>query len=236
MNLSRAEAAQARSLKVRDRTARPSERFASRESGAPRGYIPSVRAAVTLEERAAAGGGTAQRFEGLASVTGQWYQMYDWYGEYDEQVQVGAFAGTLAQADLDVPLVLDHVSSRRIARTGNQFSPLELEEVATGETTGLKVTAPSLQMSDTDTAYIVEKMRLELIDEMSFRFMILAGYWSEDYTQYTISAVDIHRGDVAIVGYGANPLTSGAGLRSKEPAPAELTASGRLLRAKLLAS
>jgi hypothetical protein len=31
--------------------------------------------------------------------------------------------------------------------------------------------------------------------------------------EYHINEVDIHRGDVAIVGYGANPHTAGAGLR-----------------------
>jgi HK97 family phage prohead protease len=231
LNLTRSEAAQARALKTANVRDRPRDRFASRESGAPRGAIPAVRSHVQLTERATAGGGTDIRFEGFASVTGQWYEMYDMFGPYEEQVQVGAFAGTLAQAELDVPLVLDHVSSRRIARTGNTHSPLELAEIATGDTTGLQVVAPSLQMSDSDTAYIVEKMRLGLIDEMSFRFMILAGYWSEDYMQYTISAVDIHRGDVAIVGYGANPLTAGSGLRHQP----ELTAAGRLLRAQLLA-
>jgi Escherichia/Staphylococcus phage prohead protease len=215
MNLSRAEAGAARALKVRDASARPSERLASRESGAPRGWIPAVRSKVTLSERAGASGSTDVRFEGFASVTGQFYSMWDWYGEYEEQVAVGAFGATLMQSDLDVPLVLDHVSSRRIARTGNQFSPLELSEIAEGDVTGLAVVAPQLQMSDTDTAYIVEKMRLELIDEMSFRFMITKGRWSEDFTQYTIQEVDIHRGDVAIVGYGANPLTTGAGLRNQ---------------------
>jgi hypothetical protein len=33
--------------------------------------------------------------------------------------------------------------------------------------------------------------------------------------EYHIHAVDIDRGDVSIVGYGANPHTAGAGLRSQ---------------------
>jgi HK97 family phage prohead protease len=140
--------------------------------------------------------------------------MYDFFGPYDEQVAVGAFAETLA-ADPDVPLVIDHTSSRRIARTGNAASPLILTEVTEGDTTGLLTHAPSLQMSDPDTAYIVPKLQSELIDEMSFRFMITAGRWSEDFMTYTIAGVDIDRGDVSIVGYGANPHTQGAGMRSK---------------------
>lgn len=220
LNLSRADAAQARALKVRDLSDRPSDRMASRESGAPRGWVPAARAQCSIE-RAAAGGSTAGtvRFEGLASVTGQFYDMWDWYGPYDEQVQVGAFEQTLARADLSTPLVLSHDSMRRMAETRNTISPLQLSEVTEGATTGLMNVAPSLQLAgkfaDPDVAYIVPKLESGLIDEMSFRFMITKGRWSEDFTQYTIMEVDIHRGDTAIVGYGANPLTAGAGLRSQ---------------------
>ena len=155
-------------------------------------------------------------FEGMASVTGQGYEMWDWFGPYTEFVHVGAFAETLAQPDLDVPLVLDHVSSRRLARTGNAASPLILTEVTSGDATGLKVLAPSLPKDDQDVRYIVPKLESGLIDEMSFRFRITSGRWNEDWDEYHIHAVDIHRGDVAIVGYGANPHTSGSGLRSAD--------------------
>lgn len=213
--LTREEAAAQRGLKYRELADRPRERMASREAGAPRLWTPATRAACTVE-RAAAGSKTpdSARFEGYASVTGQPYEMYDWLGAYDEIVAVGAFEETLAQSDLDVPLVLDHVSSRRIARTNNAASPLELSEVTTGDTTGLMSVAPSLQLDDTDTSYIVRKMELELIDEMSFRFTIDEGRWSDDFMTFVIRKVNIHRGDVAIVGYGANPLTQGAGMRS----------------------
>ena len=63
-------------------------------------------------------------------------------------------------------------------------------------------------------AYIAPKLRSGLIDEMSFAFRITEGVWSPDFTQYRINSYDIHRGDVAIVGFGANPFTSG-GLRAK---------------------
>lgn len=216
MNLSRGDAAAARALAVRSLGDRPSERMADRESGAPRGWLPAARSVCTIE-RAAAGSSTPEtvRFEGLASVTGQFYRMWDMFGEYDEQVVVGAFEQTLAQSDLSTPLVLSHDSMRRMALTGNAISPLELSELTDGATTGLQSIAPTMQLSDADTAYIVPKLEAGLIDEMSFRFVIEEGRWSEDFTQYSIQRVNIHRGDVAIVGYGANPLTAGAGLRSK---------------------
>jgi hypothetical protein len=38
--------------------------------------------------------------------------------------------------------------------------------------------------------------------------MIVAGQWSPDYTEYRITEVDLDRGDVGPVTYGANPFTS----------------------------
>jgi hypothetical protein len=59
---------------------------------------------------------------------------------------------------------------------------------------------------------------------MSFRFRIERGSWSPDWSTYAIEGYDIHRGDVAIVGYGANPHTQGAGMRSQSlPALTDLT-------------
>lgn len=223
------EAAAERSAKVGGRPPggmRVSERRCSAErSSTTAGWIPSVRSSVSV--RGDGGDGGPLVFEGFASVTGQGYEMWDWAGPYTEYVHVGAFAETLAQSDLDVPLVIDHVSSRRIARTGVAASPLMLSEVTSGDTTGLKVLAPALDATDPDTAYIVPKLRSGLIDEMSFRFMITSGRWSDDWMEYHIHAVDIHRGDVSIVGYGANPHTAGSGLR--EQAKTGVTSQARML-------
>lgn len=216
----RAEAAAARQLKSRTQADKPRERFASRESGAPRGWIPPIRVQPHIEH-AAKGGSTAGtvRFEGFASVTGQFYEMYDMFGPYLEQVHVGAFTESLAHPDLSVPFVLNHDSLRRMALTGNEVSPHLLEEVTDGDVTGLRAVTPTLQLStkfaDPDVIYIVPKLESKLVDEMSFRFMITAGVWNDAFDEFHIHAVDIHRGDTSIVGYGANPLTAGSGLRSQ---------------------
>jgi phage head maturation protease len=218
--LTRAEAAEARKLKMRTQADRPRERFASRESGAPRGWMPAIRVHPQIEH-AAKGGSTAGtvRFEGFASVTGQFYEMFDMFGPYQEKVHVGSFIETLQTPELSTPMVLNHDSLRRMAETRNQVSPLLLEEVTDGDVTGLRNIAPTLHLTgkfaDPDVAYIVPKLEAGLVDEMSFRFMITAGEWSEDFTEFHIHSVDIHRGDTSIVGYGANPLTAGGGLRSK---------------------
>jgi HK97 family phage prohead protease len=128
--------------------------------------------------------------------------MYDCFGPYVEVVSSGAFKKTLAQVDLDVPLVLNHDSLRRIADTVT--GTLTLEET----TAGLEADAPKLDPADADVAYIVPKLRAGLIREMSFKFRITKGSWSPDWMEYHIDEVDLHRGDVAIVGYGANPNTA----------------------------
>lgn len=217
------EAAQARAAGgVRAPADRPSARRCQRDADS-RAWTPGHSATISIRDGAAGPGGPLV-FDGFASVTDRAYEMWDAFGPYNEFVHVGAFTETLA-ANPDVPLVLDHTSSRRIARTGNAVSPLLLTEVTTGDTTGLHVLAPSLDMTDPDTAYIVPKLRSQLIDEMSFRFMITSGRWSDTFDEFHIHAVDINRGDVSIVGYGANPHTVGAGLRS--PAAGALSTLSR---------
>jgi len=204
--LNRSDAAAARGLKLRSLADRPTQRSCERSGTTGRLWTPAMRAAITMDERKASDPApTSRAFQGMASVTGQKYEMYDWYGPYDEQVMVGAFEQTLAQSDLDVPLVIDHTSSRRIARTNNASSPLELTEIVDGDLTGLQCNAPTLQLADSDSAWAIGKLDSKLLDEMSFRFTIDDGRWSEDFMTFTIRSVNIHRGDVSIVGYGANP-------------------------------
>lgn len=199
------DAAEARRSQTRARADRPSERRSQQQAGSP----ASVRAALTgVTIRDAADAGGTIEFRGVASVTEQAYEMWDWAGPYNEIVSAGAFADSLNRADLDVPLVLGHDQLRRIARTTNGSLTLTEEPDA-----GL-VTVAQLDQADRDVDYIVPKLRSGLINEMSFSFRITRGQWSPDYTEYRIDAVDIHRGDVAIVGFGANPATT-AGVRSQ---------------------
>jgi hypothetical protein len=46
------------------------------------------------------------------------------------------------------------------------------------------------------------------VTQMSFAFMLIEGWWSDDFETFKITEVDIHRGDVSAVNYGANPFTS----------------------------
>ncbi len=212
------EAALARREGVAQRADRPRQRRSAEALEAlARAAAPLTR----LELREAATEGHLT-FDGIASATERGYEMWDFFGPYTEVISAGAFARTLARADLDVPLVLGHDQMRRIARTST--GTLQLEEI----TEGLHVLAPDLDPADVDVAYAAPKLRAGLYDEMSFAFRIVRGQWSPDFEEYRIDEVDLHRGDVAIVGYGANPYTS-ASLRA---APED---AGPLRRLRLLA-
>jgi HK97 family phage prohead protease len=193
------QAAAQRCKAIRAQADRPS----SRRAGEARTAQPVVRASSRLEVRAGDAAAGSAHFHGIASVTGQGYEMWDMFGPYTELVSPGAFGKTLANPDLDVPLVLQHDPMRRLARTKNGTLSLAETEL------GLEVDAPQLDTTDPDVAYILPKLRSGLIDEMSFKFQITAGQWSPDWMEFHIEEVDIDRGDVAIVGYGANPYTSG---------------------------
>lgn len=201
-------AARERSKGVAQRAHRPSQR---RNQSAPSESKPVARfGACTMSMRESSSAPEFLHFTGYASTYEQPYEMYDMFGPYTEVVTAGAASDSLNRADLDVPLVLQHESLRRIARTTN--GTLTLSE----DDHGLHVDAPQLDPADVDVAYIAPKIRSGLIDEMSFMFRITSGLWSPDWSEYRINAFEIHRGDVAIVGYGANPHTSGE-LRAAAP-------------------
>ncbi|MDX2948888.1 HK97 family phage prohead protease [Streptomyces caniscabiei] len=204
-----AAAAAERAQHVRQRADRPSQRRCAEQPTA-RAAVRAPLSGVEVRETGEAGG--TLEFVGRATVYETAYEMWDMFGPYTEIVSEGAGADSLARADLDVPLVLGHDQLRRLARTTT--GTLFLTEGANG----LDVRAPALDPADYDVAYIAPKLRAGLVDEMSFAFRIESGQWSPDYTEYRINRYDIHRGDVAIVGYGANPNT-GASLRQPAVAP-----------------
>lgn len=216
----RMEAAAKRATTIATRADRPSQRRCEQRTDS--GFAVATRAEVSL--RAAGDGGEGLHFSGLASAYEKPYEMWDWYGPYLEVVSAGAGAKSLAREDLDVPLVLQHDQLRRLARTTN--GSLVLAE----SVEGLTVEA-DLDPSDVDVAYIAPKIRAGLIDEMSFAFRITKGTWSPDWTTYRIEEFEIHRGDVAIVGFGANPYTD-ADLREAVEPPAkrgrDLVTSGEI--------
>lgn len=137
--------------------------------------------------------------DGYASTVNQPYTMYDMFGEYTEQIAGSAFDVTLA-AEPDVAFLLNH-TGMTMARTTNQTLALSVDS------TGLRSVA-QLNPLRSD----VQDLKLAIddgnIDQMSFAFRIVDGRWDPTYTSYTITEVDLNRGDVSAVNYGANPSTS----------------------------
>ena len=137
------EAAERRAAAVAAPADRPSQRRCAEDSNS-RAYAPSPAKALQLRDSDSGSG--SLHFSGYASVYERGYEMWDWYGPYTEIMETGAAAASLARADLDVPLVLQHDSLRRIARTSNGTLTLVEDEI------GLHVDAPQLDAADPDVA------------------------------------------------------------------------------------
>jgi HK97 family phage prohead protease len=163
-------------------------------------------------------GGTTLRFTGYASVTETPYEMTDWLGDYSEVIRRGSFSKTLAEG-ADVPFKLNH-DGMTLART--KSGTMRLAE----DSTGLHVEA-DLDPRNGQVADIRSAMDRGDLDEMSFAFRVTRQEWSPDWTQRDITEVNLNKGDVSIVNYGANPHT--AGLTSLRSALTDGTLSrGRL--------
>lgn len=139
-------------------------------------------------------------FTGYASVTETPYEMNDWLGDYTEVVRSGAFAKTLSEG-ADVPFKLNH-DGMTLART--KSGTMRLAE----DSTGLHVEA-DLDPGNGQVRDIRSAMERGDLDEMSFAFRVTRQEWSPDYTQRDITEVNMNKGDVSIVNYGANPHTAG---------------------------
>ena len=114
-------------------------------------------------------------------------------------VSASAFDDTL-RANPDVVFLENH-TGRAMARTSAGTLTLSADEH------GLRSEA-MLNPTRTDVADLVAAIDDGAVTEMSFAFRITDGAWSPDYTEYRINAVDLDRGDVSAVTYGANPHTS----------------------------
>jgi HK97 family phage prohead protease len=168
-----------------------------------------------LEVRAAADADSPfVEFYGHASVTDTPYELYGGpaAGGWNETVSKGAFKRTLGR-NPDVPFKIHH-EGMTLARTsaGN----LHLRE----DERGLEVKA-TLDTRVSIVNDLVLLMEAGNIDEMSFAFRVKTQRWldaeGEEVAWYDMSGidrhideVDIHKGDVSVVNYGANPHTVGA--------------------------
>ena len=152
-------------------------------------------------------------FSGYASVFNHDYEVYDAFGKFTERIAPGAFTRTLAERP-DVVLNLNHgMGGTGLPMARSKSGTLRL----TQDSVGLRVEA-QLDVNDPDVQAILPKMRRGDLDEMSFAFRVpeAGSTWGPDpetgapYGDRTITEVNLARGDVSIVSFGANPATVAA--------------------------
>lgn len=181
------------------------------------GTVHSTTGTTTV--RANTDSSTLVDFTGHASVTGKGYDMYGGpnsdMGGWTEYIDSGAFKRTLNQ-NADVAFLLNH-DGVTLARTKAGTMTLTEDKV------GLKVNATL------DTRVnIVNDIRILMqagnLDEMSIGFRIVKQSWltkdGEEVPWWDLAGIERHiqeinmdKGDVSLVNYGANPYTD-ANVRS----------------------
>lgn len=141
------------------------------------------------------------------------YEMEDAYGPWTESIMRGAFRKTLAEG-ADVAFLVNH-SGLTMART--KPGTLQLAE----DMTGLHYEA-RLNPERPDVQLLRAAIEDGAIDESSFAFRVVRQRWSEDYMRRWIQEVNLDKGDVSPVNYGANPHTGGLlAVRSRQRARSE---------------
>lgn len=167
-----------------------------------------------FEVRSVAGAPSKVELRGYASVFDQPYDMYDMFGPYTEIVRSGAFTKTLAGTP-DVAYLANH-EGLTMARTAS--GSLTLEQDSTGLLTSAQVNTTRQDVKDLVTA--VEDGD---VDQMSFAFRMVRQEWSPDYDQRDLLELNLDRGDVSAVNFGASPNTDVGVQRSfRSQKPAEL--------------
>jgi HK97 family phage prohead protease len=162
---------------------------------------------VEMRAKANGTGGTAFQFNGYAAVFDHPFEMWDpWGDEFVEVVNQGAFTRTLANG-CDVPFLIGHDSGGfSLART--KSGTLTLGQ----DTHGLHVEAPGLDGSLEMVRQLASAVERGDMDEMSCAFMTMQQVWSPDWAQRNLVEMDLHKGDVSVVVFGANDGTAGSSM------------------------
>lgn len=143
------------------------------------------------------------------------------FGPYTEVVTASAFDNTLAASPL-VEFTANHGMGGGIPMAHTRNATLTLQAIKDADETGLWYEA-SVDTTRIDVSDMVKAMQRGDLAESSFKFRIIRGMWSPDWTEYHIDEVDLHRGDVSAVNFGANPYTSTGVLSHAHNSPGVLT-------------
>jgi HK97 family phage prohead protease len=178
------------------RSDRPRQRRSSEQAGSS-AVARAVMHGVEVRDEPDPADGTVG-FRAYASITETPYDMWDMWGPYTETIAADAFDATLA-AQPDVAYLLNH-GGMTLARTTSGTLTIGRDD------TGLWY-EPRLDPANSDVRNILSGIRRGDLDESSFAFRIIRGSWDPGYTAYRIEQLDLNRGDVSTVNYGANPAT-----------------------------
>jgi hypothetical protein len=140
---------------------------------------------------------------GYATTYNRGYKMWDSAGSYTEIIDPYALTRSLSGRP-DVAFLVNHTGvTMARTRTGSGRTPtLTLNS----DSTGLNIQA-WLNPERSDVHDLMVAIDDGDIDEMSFAFRIEDFQWDADYTVNRLTQLDINRGDVSAVNFGANPNT-----------------------------
>jgi len=161
-------------------------------------FLPESRSFPAQFEIRSMGNGKIE-LTGYASTVERPYRMFDQFGEYTETVRAGAFSKTIA-ANADTAFLANH-TGLTLART--KTGSLKMSEDSTG-----LLTVAELDERRTDARDLMLAVERGDVDEMSFGFRVEQQKWNDDYDQRSLIELNLDRGDVSAVNFGANPNTS----------------------------
>lgn len=183
------------------------------------------RRAVAVSDFEIRKSGDKLSLDGYASVFNSAYEVYGGpvHGGWNEVVDPKAFDVTLREKP-DLHLLINH-EGLPLARTKSGTLVLSTDNH------GLRVKAPDLDRRDPDVQRLEVKMERGDMDEMSFAFRTKRDRWSEDDSERRLLEVSLHKGDVSVVNFGANPATS-AVLRAFLASVSDLSVEDALAEAR----
>ena len=225
----REAAALARREATQTQRDRPSQRRSAESEDAPR-HARMLLDNAQVRETA---DGSNPHVVGVASVTERGYEMWDFFGPYAETVAADAFDKTLAASPL-VEFTLNHNKGGGAPMASTRNGTLDLSVKKEGDLPGLHYDA-DVDGTRTDVADMVKALKRGDLAEASFKFFIVRGQWSPDFTEYRIEEVDLHGGDVTAANFGANPHATSALRAAVAPKSGrEIVREGDLLPARSL--
>ena len=147
-------------------------------------------------------GGTSLSFTGYASMVERGYEMWSpALGDYTEVIARDAFTKTLRE-NPDVSFKVNH-DGLPMAKTS--AGDLQLSSDSTGLYTEARVNPERA-----DVLLMRQAIEAGHLNEMSFAFRVTRQDWTDDGMTRRIQEVNLNKGDVSVVEFGANPFTAGS--------------------------